>query len=203
MSDVSEYSPPIGHLVDLPERWRKSGHRGGVMWFTGLSGSGKSTLALALEKQLFEDGFHTFVLDGDNLRHGLNSDLGFSPEDRGENIRRVGEVAALFASTGLIVLTAFISPYRTDRDLARAAAGDGFQEVYLDPGLDVCERRDPKGLYRKARAGEIPEFTGISAPYESPTAPEIVVDTGAVTVEESVKLLRDHVARIFSVGETA
>lgn len=203
MNAVSEYSPPIGHLVDLPERWRKSGHQGGVMWFTGLSGSGKSTLALALEKRLFEDGFHTFVLDGDNLRHGLNSDLGFSPEDRGENIRRVGEVAALFAATGLIVLTAFISPYRADRDLARTAAGTGFQEIYLDPGLDVCERRDPKGLYRKARAGEIPEFTGISAPYESPAEPEIVVDTGTVTVEESVKLLRDHVDRVFRFSEPA
>lgn len=156
------------------------------MWFTGLSASGKSTLALAVEQALFAQGCSTYVLDGDNVRHGLNKDLGFSHEDRTENIRRIGEVANLFVDAGVIVATAFISPYREDRDSSRAILPAGrFIEIYLACSLATCEDRDPKGLYRKARAGEIPDFTGISAPYEEPTAPELVVHTDEQTVEES------------------
>ena len=170
--------------VSPDERHARGGHRGGVMWFTGLSASGKSTLAIQVERALFDRGYRAFTLDGDNVRAGLNSDLGFSPEDRTENIRRIGEVAALFAHAGIIVLTAFISPYRSDREQARVAARGGFHEVYIKADLAVCEARDPKGLYKKARAGEIPEFTGISAPYESPESPELVVDTGSTSVED-------------------
>jgi adenylylsulfate kinase len=156
-----------------------------VIWFTGLSASGKSTLAHAVENALFEMGCRTYVLDGDNIRHGLNKNLGFSPEDRTENIRRIGEVAKLFTEAGVIAMTAFISPYREDRDKAREIAGAGnFVEVYVKADLDVCESRDPKGLYKKARAGQIPEFTGISAPYEEPLNAEVVVDTGRASLEE-------------------
>ncbi|MBN2310435.1 MAG: adenylyl-sulfate kinase [Candidatus Hydrogenedentes bacterium] len=173
--------------ITREDRERQNGHKAVVVWFTGLSGSGKSTLALAVEAALFEQGCRTFVLDGDNIRHGLNKDLGFSPEDREENIRRIGEVAALFTQAGVTAMTAFISPYRADRDKARAMAGEGcFFEVYVQCDLAVCEERDPKGLYKKARAGVIPEFTGISAPYEEPLNPELVVDTAALSVEESV-----------------
>ncbi|WP_419947426.1 adenylyl-sulfate kinase [Candidatus Poriferisodalis sp.] len=154
------------------------GHRAMTVWFTGLSGSGKSTLAFALEEALLQRGVATYVLDGDNIRFGLNRDLGFSPEDRTENIRRIGEVCRLFTDAGLVVLTAFISPYVADRDQVRAIHPDSaFVEVYVDTPLDVCESRDPKGLYVKARAGEIPDFSGISAPYEPPPVPEITVDT--------------------------
>lgn len=164
--------------VTRADRERICGHRGCTVWMTGLSGSGKSTLAVDLEKALWDRGVRAYVLDGDNIRHGLNKDLGFSPEDRTENIRRIGEVAKLFTDAGVIVITAFISPYRADRDQVRAILDDGdFIEVFVDCPLEVCEQRDPKGLYRKARAGEIPEFTGISAPYEPPEAPEITVDT--------------------------
>ena len=174
--------------VSLEEREQKNGHKSTVIWFTGLSGSGKSTLAQAMDQKLFEMGCSSFVLDGDNVRHGLNKDLGFSPADREENIRRIGEVAALFTQAGFIAMTAFISPYRTDRDKARALAGEGrFVEVFVKCDLSVCEERDPKGLYKKARAGEIPEFTGISAPYEEPDAPELVVDTGAESLEQCVE----------------
>jgi len=160
------------------DRERLNGHRGVCLWFTGLSGSGKSTIAREVEKILFERGAHVYVLDGDNIRHGLNKDLGFSPEDRTENIRRIGEVAKLFVDAGFIVITAFISPYRKDRDAVRAIMEEGdFVEVYIKCNLEVCEQRDPKGLYKKARAGEIPEFTGISAPYEEPLQPELVIDT--------------------------
>jgi bifunctional enzyme CysN/CysC len=155
----------------------RSGHRGAVVWFTGLSGAGKSTIAQALERELFQRAMHTYVLDGDNIRHGLNSNLGFSPEDRVENIRRVSEVAKLMADAGAVVITAFISPYRMDRRRAREIALEGnaeFIEVFVDAPLEVCERRDPKNLYKKARAGEIQEFTGIDAPYEAPDDPEIV-----------------------------
>lgn len=154
------------------------GQRGAVVWFTGLSASGKSTVARLVDKALHERGKHSCVLDGDNIRFGLNSDLGFSPEDRNENIRRVGEVAKLFAQSGTIALTAFISPYSADRDRNRAinAPGD-FIEVFVDCALEACEARDPRGLYAKARAGKIPEFTGISAPYESPENPEIILQT--------------------------
>ncbi|MFP4173896.1 MAG: adenylyl-sulfate kinase [Candidatus Hydrogenedentota bacterium] len=175
------------HEADVlkEDRERLNGHKAVTLWFTGLSGSGKSTLAHAVENALFERACRTYVLDGDNVRHGLNKDLGFSPADREENIRRIGEVAKLFTQAGVINLTAFISPYRADRDQARTIAEDGtFFEIYVKCALDVCEERDPKGLYKKARAGEIPEFTGISAPYEEPNAPEIVVDTGEQSVEE-------------------
>jgi len=162
--------------------------KGCVIWFTGLSGSGKSTLALEVESALHQNGHLTYVLDGDNIRHGLNKNLGFSPADREENIRRIGEVAKLFAHAGVITMTAFISPYRGDRDKARDLLGEGrFIEVFVDCALDVCEERDPKGLYKLARAGEIKEFTGISAPYEAPANPEVVVNTGEQTLEESTQ----------------
>ncbi len=152
-----------------------------VIWLTGLSGSGKSTTAYALERALVDAGHLAYVLDGDNVRHGLNADLGFSADDRAENIRRIGEVAGLFADAGVIAIASFISPYRADRARAREVAGDGrFVEVYLDVPLDVCEQRDPKGLYAKARAGEIADFTGVSAPYEAPDAPELTLDTSAL-----------------------
>jgi adenylylsulfate kinase len=175
-----------GH-VGRAERERLLGQRGACVWMTGLSGSGKSTLAVAAEAELVGRGHLAYVLDGDNVRHGLNKNLGFSPQDRTENIRRVGEVAKLFADAGVIVFTSFISPYRSDRDGVRALFGPGdFVEAYVAADLDVCESRDPKGLYRKARAGEIPEFTGISAPYEPPERPELVLETGRESVEESV-----------------
>ncbi len=176
------------HQISRGEREKQNGHRGAVLWFTGLSASGKSTLANAVAGALFERGCQTYVLDGDNIRHGLNGDLGFSPEDREENIRRIGELGTLFADAGMIVLTAFISPYRADRRKARDIAGDAFIEVYVKCDLGVCEQRDPKGLYKKARAGEIPQFTGISAPYEEPEKPELVIDTSHGTPEECAAL---------------
>jgi adenylylsulfate kinase len=176
-----------GH-VTRADRERMLGQRGVTVWLTGLSGSGKSTVAVAAEHALVERGSHAYVLDGDNIRHGLNRNLGFSPEDRTENIRRIGEVAKLFTDAGVIVFTSFISPYRADRDAVRSLMGPGdFVEVYVDAPLEVCEGRDVKGLYKKARAGEIPEFTGISAPYEAPERPELVLDTGRQTVDESVQ----------------
>ncbi|MCU0771069.1 MAG: adenylyl-sulfate kinase [Verrucomicrobia bacterium] len=187
--------------VTSAQREARNGHPGCVVWLTGLSGSGKSTIAAELERALFNRGQHAYVLDGDNVRHGLCSDLGFSPKDRKENIRRLGEVARLFADAGTISITAFISPYRSDRDLARSIAPEGrFVEVYLNAPLEVCEQRDPKGLYAKARAGEIKEFTGISAPYEAPLRPELVLHTHQFTVEECVaqileKLREMHVER--------
>ena len=172
-------------VVTAEDREKLLNQKGCVIWFTGLSGSGKSTLANAVGQVLHQQQHHTYVLDGDNVRHGLNKNLGFSPEDREENIRRIGEVARLFADAGTIVLTAFISPYRTDRDQARALIAEGrFVEVFVDCALEVCEERDTKGLYKKARAGEIKEFTGISAPYEPPLNPEVTVDTAALSIEE-------------------
>ncbi len=172
--------------VSKEEREGINGHRGCTVWLTGLSGSGKSTIANLLEKALWERGVRSFVLDGDNVRHGLNKDLGFSPADRTENIRRIGEVAALFTEAGVVNVTAFLSPYRADRDLVREIMKDGdFIEVRVNCDLDECERRDPKGLYKKARAGEIPEFTGISAPYEAPDNPELAINTTQQTAEES------------------
>lgn len=174
-------------VIDRAAREALMGHEGTVIWYTGLSGSGKSTLANAVERALHERGVHSYLLDGDNVRHGLNRDLGFSPADREENIRRIGEVAHLFAEAGLVAMTAFISPYRKDRELARALNEDGrFIEVWCRCSVEACEARDPKGLYKKARAGVIPEFTGVSAPYEEPEAAELVVDTGKLTLEESV-----------------
>ena len=172
-------------IVTAEDREKLLNQKGCVIWFTGLSGSGKSTLANAVEHVLHQQRHHTYVLDGDNVRHGLNKNLGFSPEDREENIRRIGEVAKLFADAGTIVMTAFISPYCADRDQARALiAEDRFVEVFVDCPLDVCEERDTKGLYKKARAGEIKEFTGISAPYEPPLNPEVTVNTAALSIEE-------------------
>lgn len=193
----------VEHAVTDEMRMARNGHRGGVMWFTGLSGAGKSTLAVELERRLFQKGYQVYVLDGDNLRGGLNANLGFSPDDRAENIRRVGEVAALFARAGFVVLTAFISPYRTDRERARDAVGnEGFHEVYVSAALDVCESRDPKGLYSRARAGEIPDFTGISAPYETPEACELEVNTGKLDVSASMEKLVAYVEKNFPYSVT-
>lgn len=173
--------------ITTEERERRNGHPGCVIWLTGLSASGKSTIAIELERELFQRGFQTCILDGDNIRHGLCSDLGFSPEARKENIRRIGEVAKLFAEAGLICITAFISPYRSDRALARSITPAGkFFEVYVNAPLAVCEQRDPKGLYAKARRGQLPEFTGISAPYEPPEKPEVELHTDRMTVAECV-----------------
>ena len=172
--------------ITKEDREKLFNQKGVVIWFTGLSGSGKSTLANAVEASLFERGCHTYILDGDNIRHGLNKDLGFSPKDREENIRRIGEVAHLFAQAGVIVMTAFISPYRADRDLSRKLNPEGvFIEIYCRCSLEECERRDTKGLYKKARAGEVKEFTGISAPYEEPVQPELVLDTDRESLQES------------------
>jgi adenylylsulfate kinase len=172
--------------VTRDDRERLNGNRGCTVWLTGLSGSGKSTIAVELEKVLLTRGVRAYILDGDNVRHGLNKNLGFSPADRTENIRRIGEVAKLFTDAGLVALTAFISPYRADRDQVRALMPDDFVEVLVDCPLEVCEQRDVKGLYEKARAGKIPEFTGISAPYEPPLTPEITLRTASQSVEESV-----------------
>lgn len=188
----------VEHRVNPDHRTRRNGHRGGVLWFTGLSGAGKSTLAMEVEQRLFKKGYHVYVLDGDNVRLGLNANLGFSPEDRAENIRRVGEVAALFADSGIICITAFISPYRSDRDRARAAAKGAFHEIYIEADLETCEKRDPKGLYRKARRGEIDDFTGISAPYELPEAPELLVSTGQESVEACVQNIIDYIVDQFT-----
>ncbi|CAG7630608.1 adenylyl-sulfate kinase [Paenibacillus allorhizosphaerae] len=176
--------------ITRDHRHRLNMHHSCVLWLTGLSGSGKSTLAYALEKALYHASCRSYVLDGDNIRHGLNQDLGFHPEDRKENIRRIAEVAKLFADAGMIAVTAFISPYRADREMARSIVGEGdFIEIYVKCSLSECERRDPKGLYQKARAGEITQFTGISAPYEPPERPELVIESDRYSVSESVDLI--------------
>ncbi len=176
------------HKVSREEREKLLGQKGVILWFTGLSGSGKSTVANEVSHRLHQMGKLNYILDGDNIRHGLNKDLGFSPEDRAENIRRISEVANLFADAGVITITAFISPYRKDRDFCRSLAGDGrFIEIYVKASLETCEKRDPKGLYKKARAGEIKEFTGISAPYEEPLNPEIILDSDNLSIEEEVE----------------
>ena len=189
--------------ITARERAVRTGHRGAVVWLTGLSGAGKSTIAQSIERDLFHHGMNTYVLDGDNIRHGLNSNLGFSPDDRVENIRRVSEVAKLMADAGTVVITAFISPYRMDRSRAREIALEGnaeFIEVFVDAPLEVCEARDPKNLYKKARAGQIREFTGIDAPYEAPEDPEIVVHTDQQSVDESVAtILEQLLPRLRSV----
>ena len=173
--------------VTRARREQQNNHRGAILWFTGLSGAGKSTLAHAVEEELHQMGCRTFVLDGDNVRHGLCGDLGFSNEDRIENIRRVGEVAKLFMEAGIIVLTAFISPFRSDRERVRGMVEHGdFMEIYCDSPLEVCETRDVKGLYKKARAGQIAEFTGITSPYEQPENPELAVNTGAAELSDCV-----------------
>src|SRR5262245_59946287 len=173
--------------VTRADREQMNGHKGCTVWLTGLSGSGKSTIAVDLEKRLWERGVRAYILDGDNIRHGLNKNLGFSPEDRTENIRRIGEVAKLFTDAGVVAVTAFISPYRADRDQVRALMKDGdFVEVHVDCPVEVCEQRDVKGLYKKARAGEIKEFTGISAPYEAPAKAELTINTAGQSVEASI-----------------
>ncbi len=176
------------HHVSREERQKLNGHKGAVLWFTGLSGCGKSTIANAVDQMLHAKGIHTFVLDGDNIRMGLNKNLGFSPEDRTENIRRIGEVSKLFADAATIVSTAFISPYKADRDLVRALMPAGeFIEIYVNASLATCEARDPKGLYKKARAGQIKGFTGIDAPYEAPEKPELVLDSDGKGIEQLAK----------------
>jgi len=184
--------------INRTERERQNRHRGACIWFTGLSGSGKSTIAREVEKKLFERGVKPYVLDGDNIRHGLNNNLGFSPDDRRENIRRIGEVSKLFVDNATVVMTAFISPYREDRDNIRDIFMEGeFLEVYIEADLETCEARDPKGIYKRARAGEIPNFTGISAPYEEPVKPELIVNTTEETdpiinAEKVIKYLQDN-----------
>ncbi|TWT41161.1 putative adenylyl-sulfate kinase [Phycisphaerae bacterium RAS1] len=184
-----------GH-VERAQRYELLKQRGATIWLTGLSASGKSTIAYTVEHALVERGRLAYVLDGDNIRHGLNKNLGFSPEDRTENIRRIGEVAKLFADAGVLTFTSFISPYRSDRDAVRKAHADAglpFIEVFVKASIDVCESRDPKGLYKKARAGEIKDFTGVSAsaPYEEPLAPELIIDNGALTPQQAAAALLD------------
>lgn len=199
---MSEPQPPSkstnitwhGGAVSREHRAAALGHRGCTVWFTGLSGSGKSTVAVAVEQMLHAEGRHVYRLDGDNIRHGLNRNLGFSAEDRAENIRRIGEVSKLFADAGLITLASFVSPYRADREAVRQmheADGLAFFEVYVEAPLEVAEARDPKGLYRKARAGEIKGFTGIDDPYEPPTDPELTLQTAEMTLEEEAAAVRD------------
>jgi len=180
--------------VTREQREAANAHRGAIIWFTGFSGAGKSTLAHAVESVLHSYGCKTYVLDGDNVRHGLCGDLGFTEKDRQENIRRVGEVAKLFMDAGLIVLAAFISPYRADRDRVRAMAGPGgFIEVYCEAAIEVCEARDVKALYKKARAGEISEFTGISSPYEAPETAELVLNTGVISLDSCVQQVIEEI----------
>ncbi|NOZ47059.1 MAG: adenylyl-sulfate kinase [Chlorobi bacterium] len=183
--------------VLLPDVEKRNGHKGCVVWLTGLSAAGKSTIAVELEKKLFDEGYHVCLLDGDNVRHGLNKDLGFSPEDREENIRRIAELSKLLANYGLIVITAFISPYKKDRNQARNLLENGrFYEIFVKCSIKECANRDPKGLYKKAYAGEIKDFTGISAPYEEPENPELIVDTESLNIEESTNriynLMKEH-----------
>lgn len=172
-----------------------NGHLGGVLWFTGLSGAGKTTLALELQQRLFMKGYQVFVLDGDNIRHGLCADLDFSPEGRTENIRRIGEVAALFADSGNIVITAFIAPYKKDRDRARVAAREQFHSIYIKADVETCKQRDPKGLYEKAERGEIKDFTGVNAPYEEPDNADLIVDTSNQNIDESVEQLIAYIEK--------
>jgi adenylylsulfate kinase len=178
--------------VSHNERQSRNGHKPCLLWFTGLSGSGKSTIANAVDRLLFDLGCHTYLLDGDNVRHGLNSDLGFDDASRVENIRRITEVSRLMLDAGLIVGTAFISPFIADRAQAKALAGDAFVEVFVDTPLAVCEQRDPKGLYKKARAGEIAHFTGISSPYEAPQKPDIHLNTAELSIEQAARQVLAH-----------
>jgi len=182
--------------VTRDRREQKNKHKGGLFWFTGFSGSGKSTLAHAVEESLFQLGYNTYVLDGDNVRHGLCADLSFSDDDRKENIRRISHMSNLFVQAGVIVLTAFISPFRVDRENARKIAGKDFHEIFCDCSLEVCESRDVKGLYKKARAGEIPFFTGIDSPYEAPEHPELITKTDSdldQSIEEVFNYIKEHV----------
>jgi len=192
--------------ISADDRALRNGHKGAVLWLTGLSASGKSTLAMELEAELFRHGLNTYVLDGDNVRHGLCGDLGFSPRDRAENIRRIGEVAHLMVDAGLIVITTFISPYRVDRDRVRKILKDNgseFIEVFVKCPLAVCQQRDPKGLYKKALAGQVKEFTGVSAPYEEPLTPELVLETDRLSVAECVTVIMDYLRELVYVEKHA
>ena len=180
---------PHQHSVSKQDREQQNGHKGHVLWFTGLSGSGKSTVASAVERELHQKGFRTFILDGDNVRAGLNSDLDFSAESREENIRRIAHVSALMKDAGLIVLSAFVSPYAKDRDFVKSACDNDFSEIFISTPLEVCEQRDVKGLYAKARAGEISNFTGISAPFEEPANPELDVPTHKMSIEDATNMV--------------
>ena len=184
---------PHQHAVSKEDRERQNGHKCHVLWFTGLSGSGKSTVASAVERELHQQGIRTFILDGDNVRAGLNSDLDFSAASREENIRRIAHVSALMKDAGLVVLSAFVSPHQKDRDFVRACANNDFSEIFISTPLEVCEQRDVKGLYAKARAGEISNFTGISAPFEEPTSPELDVPTHEMSIEEATAMVVDYI----------
>jgi len=184
---------PHQHAISKEDRERQNGHKGHVLWFTGLSGSGKSTVASAVERELHQKGIRTFILDGDNVRAGLNSDLDFSAASRVENIRRIAHVSALIKNAGLVVLSAFVSPYQKDRDFVRECANNDFSEIFISTPLEVCEQRDVKGLYSKARAGEISNFTGISAPFEEPTNPELDVPTHEMSIEEATAMVVDYI----------
>jgi len=200
-TDLKRNTAEVEHLVRRAEREGRNAHRGCVIWLTGLSGAGKSTLAMRTERALFDRGRQAYVLDGDNVRHGLSADLGFSVADRDENLRRVAELAALFADAGFIVISAFISPLATERAFARSRFHSNFHEVYVRASLAVCEARDPKGLYRRARRNEIPDFTGISSPFEAPEAPDLVVDTEALDPERACSTLVDYVERRIRIAE--
>ena len=184
---------PHQHAISAADRKRQNGHKGHVLWFTGLSGSGKSTVASAVERELHQRGIRTYILDGDNVRTGLNSDLDFSAASREENIRRIAHVSALMKDAGLVVLSAFVSPYQKDRDFVRECAHSDFSEIFISTPLEVCEQRDVKGLYAKARAGEISNFTGISAPFEKPTNPELDVPTHKMSIEEATAMVVDYI----------
>tara|TARA_Y100000768_G_scaffold384357_1_gene368233 strand:+ start:599 stop:1534 length:936 start_codon:yes stop_codon:yes gene_type:complete len=190
---------PVSHEVSYEERIKRNGHEGGVIWLTGLSGSGKTTLAQLIEKDLFSRGHTTYMLDGDNLRDGLNSNLGFSKEDRSENIRRASEIASLLSKTGCIVIASFISPFEVDRGRARKICNDNFYEIFLSADIDVCEKRDPKGLYKKARAGLIKDFTGVNSDYEIPDNPDLLISSGAESVEESFLTLKSFIDKKFNL----
>lgn len=194
-NDAERHLTTVAHALTDTDRSAHYGHAGGVLWLTGLSASGKSSLAMALELALLERGYSCYVLDGDNVRRGLNANLGFSPEDRSENIRRVGEVAALFADAGLICITAFISPYRADRARARQSCRQPFREIHVAADLATCEARDPKGLYKRARSGAVAEFTGISAPYEAPQRADCCIDTSTESLAQSLEKLLNYVTQ--------
>lgn len=191
---------PASHEVSYDERIKRNGHEGGIIWLTGLSGSGKTTLAQLIERDLFKRGYSVYMLDGDNLRNGLNSNLGFSESDRSENIRRASEVASIMAKAGFIVIASFISPFQNDRDNARDVSGNNFYEVYLSASLEVCEKRDPKGLYKKARSGIIKDFTGVDSIYEVPKSPDFLIDTGKDTPENSFLFLKEFIDKKFNLN---
>ena len=184
---------PHQHAISAADRGRQNGHKGHILWFTGLSGSGKSTVASAVERELHQRGIRTYILDGDNVRTGLNSDLDFSAASREENIRRIAHVSALMKDAGIVVLSAFVSPYQKDRDFVRACAAEDFSELFISTPLEVCEQRDVKGLYAKARAGEISNFTGISAPFEAPGNPELDVPTQTMSIEEAAAMVVTYI----------